>query len=226
MGGSNFWRIMANFSVGCSFRFRSRLWFTQGHTAFDQHWRNWCGDLELLHGLASLSWRWPRSRGREISTEDHLWNSLWYPTLSRLVISTNIQVIFGIVVNDVFIIEKCSLKCKCLIWDQNHVWTQIKTHKIFIWAFIGYQASCMWPKYAWFIGCCPHEWLMSLKTTFENEVIYYQQITSNACQQSGRRLKKKKALKKGFLHYNTKIIITESNSQILGELLLLQTERN
>ena len=116
--------------------------------------------------LASLWWRWQRRRGREISTEDHLWNSLWYPTLSRLVISNNIQVIFGIVVNDVFIIEKCSLKCKCLIWDQNHVWSQIKTHKIFIWVFIGYQGSCMWPKYASFIGCCPHEWLMSLKTTF------------------------------------------------------------
>ena len=67
---------------------------------------------------------------------------------------------------------------------------------------------------------------MSLRTTFENEVIYYQQITSNACQQSGRRLKQKKAHKKGFLHYNTKIIITGSNSQILGELLLLKTERN
>ena len=66
---------------------------------------------------------------------------------------------------------------------------------------------------------------MSLRTTFENEVIYYQQITSNARQQSGRRYKKK-AHKKGFLHYNTKIIITGSNSQILGELLLLQTERN
>ena len=141
-------------------------------------------------GLASLWWRWPRSRGREISTEDHLWNSLWYPTLSRLVISNNIQVIFGIVVNDVFINEKCSLKCKCLIWDQNHVWSQIKTHKIFIWAFIGYQGLCMWPKYASFIGCCPHEWIMSLRTTFENELIYYQQITSNACQQSGRGLKK------------------------------------
>ena len=38
--------------------------------------------------------------------------------------------------------------------------------------------------------------------------------------------KKKKAHKKSFLHYNTKIIITGSNSQILGELLLLQTERN
>ena len=174
--------------------------------------------------LASLWWRWPRSRGREISTEDHLWNSLWYPTLSRLVISNNIQVIFGIVVNDVFIIKKCSLKCKCLIWDQNHVWSQIKTHKIFIWAFIGYQGSCMWPKYASFIGCCPHEWIMSLRTTFENEVIYYQQITSNACQQSGRGLKK--GPQKGLLTLNTKIIVTGSNSQILRELLLLKTERN
>jgi len=43
---------------------------------------------------------------REISTEDCLWNILWYPTLLRLVISNNIQIIFGIVVNDVLIIEK------------------------------------------------------------------------------------------------------------------------
>ena len=39
----------------------------------------------------------------------------WYPTLSRLIVSNNIQVIFRIIVNDVLIIEKCSLKCKCLI---------------------------------------------------------------------------------------------------------------
>ena len=42
----------------------------------------------------------------------------------------------------------------------------------------------------------------------------------------GADKKKKKAHKKSFLHYNTKIIITGSNSQILGELLLPQTERN
>ena len=53
--------------------------------------------------------------GGEISTEDRLWNNLRYPTLSRLIISNNIQVIFGIVVNDELIIEKYSLKCKCLI---------------------------------------------------------------------------------------------------------------
>ena len=62
-------------------------------------------------------------------------NNLWYQTPSRLIISNNIQVIFGIVVNDVLIIKKCSLKCKCLIWDQNRVSFQIKTHKIFIWVF-------------------------------------------------------------------------------------------
>ena len=39
---------------------------------------------------------------------------------------------FGIVVNDVLIIGKCSLKCKCLIWDQNR--------KIFIGVFI--KVSC------------------------------------------------------------------------------------
>ena len=33
-----------------------------------------------------------------MSTDDHLWNSLCYPTQSRLIISNNIQVIFGIVV--------------------------------------------------------------------------------------------------------------------------------
>ena len=52
---------------------------------------------------------------REISTEDRSWNSLWYPTLSRSIISNNILVIFEIVVNYALIIEKYSLKCKSLI---------------------------------------------------------------------------------------------------------------
>ena len=118
-----------------------------------------------ITGLASLWWRWPRSRGG-ISTEDRLWNSLWYPMLSKLIISNNIQFIFGIVVNNVLIIEKCWLERKWLIWDQNHVWSQIKTHKIFNWVFIGYQGSCMWPKYASFVGFCPHEWLMILRNIY------------------------------------------------------------
>ena len=64
--------------------------------------------------------------------------------------------------------------------------------------------------------------------SLESAAIYYQQITSNACQQyRGRIIKKKReAYKKGLLHYNTKIIVTGSNSQILRELLLLKTERN
>ena len=32
----------------------------------------------------------------EISTEDCLWNNLWYPTLSRLIISNDIQVILNL----------------------------------------------------------------------------------------------------------------------------------
>ena len=64
------------------------------------------------------------------------------------------------------IIEKCWLERKWLIWDQNHVWSQIKTHKIFNWVFIGYQGSYMWPKYASFVGFCPYEWLMSLRNIY------------------------------------------------------------
>ena len=30
----------------------------------------------------------------ERSTEDRVWNNLWYPTLSRLIIPNDIQVIF------------------------------------------------------------------------------------------------------------------------------------
>ena len=37
---------------------------------------------------------------------------------------------------------------------------------------------------------------------------------------------KKRGLQKCLLHYNTKIIITESNNQVLGELLLRKTEGN
>ena len=63
---------------------------------------------------------------------------------------------------------------------------------------------------------------MFIITTSKNEVIYYKhQITSNAYQQSMGRLKKKRGL-----HYNTKIIITESNNQVLGELHLRKTEGN
>ena len=40
-------------------------------------------------------------------------------TKGRLIVSNNMEVIFRIIVNDVLIIEKCSLKCKCLISDQN-----------------------------------------------------------------------------------------------------------
>ena len=59
--------------------------------------------------------------------------------------------------------------------------------------------------------------------SLESAAIYYQQITSNACQQyRGRIIKKKRqAYKKGLLHYNTKIIITDSNTQILDRGLLV-----
>ena len=40
------------------------------------------------------------------------------------------------------------------------------------------------------------------------------------------KIKKKRGLQKCLLHYNTKIIITESNNQVLGELLLRKTEGN
>ena len=36
------------------------------------------------------------------------------------------------------------------------------------------------------------------------------------------KIKKRRGLQKGFLHYNTKIIITESNGQILGKLLVAE----
>ena len=43
---------------------------------------------------------WLDGGGREvegqISTKACLWNSLWHPTLSRLIISNNIQVILGL----------------------------------------------------------------------------------------------------------------------------------
>ena len=70
-----------------------------------------------------------------------------------------------------------------LIWDQNHVRSQIKTHKIFIWMFIGYQGSCMWPKYASFIGCCPHEWLMTLKNKKHCQFCFFF-FQKNHCRQS------------------------------------------
>ena len=61
--------------------------------------------------------------------------------------------------------------------------------------------------------------------SLESAAIYYQQITSNACQQYRGRFIKKEAYKKGLLHYNTKIIITDSNTQILDRgSLLPETE--
>ena len=39
-------------------------------------------------------------------------------SLSVYILKNNIHDIFGIVVNDVLIIEKYSLKCKCLIWSK------------------------------------------------------------------------------------------------------------
>ena len=74
--------------------------------------KNGCSNLELL--AKQVCDGGGQEVGGEISTEDRLWNSLWYPTLSRLITSNNIQVIFGIVVNDVLIIET-----PCLISDQN-----------------------------------------------------------------------------------------------------------
>ena len=40
------------------------------------------------------------------------------------------------------------------------------------------------------------------------------------------KIKTKKGVQKCLLHYNTNIIITESNNQVLGELLLRKTEGN
>ena len=70
--------------------------------------------IEEMHTV-NLNY-WLDGGGREvegeISTKACLWNSLWYPTVSRLIISGN----FWIVVDDVLIfIEKCSLKCMYLI---------------------------------------------------------------------------------------------------------------
>lgn len=54
---------------------------------------------------------------------------------------------------------------ECLIWDQSHVWSQIKTPMIFIGMLIGYQGSSMWLKFASLIGCCYHELFMNLSST-------------------------------------------------------------
>ena len=81
-----------------------------------QHGRNGRSKLELL--AYQVCDGGGHEVGVEISIEDRLWSSLWYPRVSRLIISKNIQVMFRIVVDDV-LIEKCSLKLKCLISNQN-----------------------------------------------------------------------------------------------------------
>ena len=45
----------------------------------------------------------------------------------------------------------------CVKYKFNYPGQFLHTHTIFTWVFIGYQGSCMWPKYGSIIGCCPHE---------------------------------------------------------------------
>ena len=55
----------------------------------------------LNYWLSKFVMEVAKKSGEVISTEDRLLNSFWYPMLSKLIISNNIQFIFGIVVNNV-----------------------------------------------------------------------------------------------------------------------------
>ena len=98
------------FSATCQIREGSlmAMIYTRSHSFLPALKSGECSNRELL--AQQVCDGGSKEVGEEISTEDRLWNNLWYPTLLRLIVSNNIQVIFGIVVNDVLIIEKCSSK--------------------------------------------------------------------------------------------------------------------
>ena len=109
MGGNNFW-WMANFLDGYRSRFRSRraiykaMIYTRSHSFLPalKKWMQW----PWITGLLSVWWRWLRSRWERYPLKTVYGIIKWYSGYFK----------FGIVVNIVLMIEKCSLKCKCLTW--------------------------------------------------------------------------------------------------------------
>ena len=61
--------------------------YTKSHNFLPALTRNGCSNLKITGSQEEVG-------GERVSTEDRLWNNLQYPTLSRLIIPNNIQVIF------------------------------------------------------------------------------------------------------------------------------------
>ena len=89
----------ANFLDGYRSRFRSRRLFkgcdfhkvAQLSTSIEE-----MDAVTLNYWLSEFVMEVAKKSVGEISTEDCLWNNLWYPTLSRLIISNDIQVILNL----------------------------------------------------------------------------------------------------------------------------------